>query len=76
MTAFYMVEALISISNSNTYFVELISLTILFLGLIYINRSYSEHARQFALLPSLTKNHWASLKISLQVASLGPRGKY
>lgn len=74
MIVFNIIGALTS--NSNTYFVAVLSLTILFLRFLYVNRSHAERERQFALLPTLTKNPWASLKLSLKLASLRPRGKH
>ncbi|XP_022171029.1 cytochrome P450 4C1-like [Myzus persicae] len=60
-------------SDSNTLWMALLSLVVLGVYFLFSDKFSENRGRQISLLPSITKSQWASLLVSLKLASFGPR---
>lgn len=60
-------------SDLNTLWMALLSLVVLCVYFLFSDKFSENRGRQISLLPSITRNQWTSLIVSLKLASFGPR---
>ncbi|XP_015366965.1 PREDICTED: cytochrome P450 4C1-like [Diuraphis noxia] len=60
-------------SDSNTPWVALLSIVVFGVYFLFFDTFFESSGRQISLLPSMTKNQWDSLILSLKLASFRPR---